>query len=34
MNKKLKVTINFIDNIDCKCPDTTIYIEDNLKEKT
>ena len=34
MNKKVKVTINFTDNIDCICPDTKIYIEENLKEKT
>ena len=33
MNKKLKLKIKFIDNIDCKYPDTKIYIEQNLKEK-
>ena len=32
MNKKVKVTINFTDNIDCICPDTKIYIEENLKK--
>ena len=34
MNKKLNVTIEFIENFDCKYPDTKIYIEENLKEKT
>ena len=32
MNKKVKVTINFTDNIDCICPDTKSYIEENLKK--
>ena len=34
MNKKLKLTMKFIDNVDCKYPDTNIYIEENLKGKT
>ena len=34
MKKKLKVTIKVIDNVDCKHPDTKIYIKENLKEKT
>ena len=34
MNKKLKVTIKVIGNVDCKYLDTKIYIEENLKEKT
>ena len=34
MNKESKVTINFIHNVGYKNPDTKIYIEDNLKEKT
>ena len=32
MNKKLKVTLNFLDNITCKYPYTSNYIEENLKE--
>ena len=34
MNKKLKVTIKFINNVACNYPDTKIYIEENLKEST
>ena len=34
MNKKLKVTIEFTDNVACKYPDTKFYIEENLKERT
>ena len=34
MSKKPKVKIKFIENVDCKYPDTKIYIEENLKEKT
>ena len=34
MNKKLKVTLQVLDNVASKYPDTKIYIEDNLKEKT
>ena len=34
MNKKLNVTIKVIENVDCKYPDTKIYIEENLKKKT
>ena len=34
MNKKVKVTITFIHNVDCKYPDTKIDIEENLKRKT
>ena len=30
MNKKLKITIKFVDNVACKYPDTKIYIEENL----
>ena len=32
--KKLKVRMKFIDNVDWKCPDNKVYIEENLKEKT
>ena len=32
MNKKLKVTVKVIDNVDCKYLDTKIYNEENLKE--
>ena len=34
MNKKLKVTNKFIEDVDCKYPDTKIYIKETLKEKT
>ena len=34
MNKKLKVTIKVLKNVDWKYADTKIYIEENLKEKT
>ena len=34
MKQKLKVTIEFIGNLGCKYPDTKIYAEENLKEKT
>ena len=34
MNKKLNVTIKVLENVDRKYPDTKIYIEENLKEKT
>ena len=27
MNKKLKVTMKYIENVNCKYPDTKIYIE-------
>ena len=27
MNKKLKVTMKFIDNVDCKHPDTKIILK-------
>ena len=27
INKKLNVTIKVIENVDCKYPDTTIYIK-------
>ena len=30
MNKKLTVTIKDVKNVDCKYPDTKIYIEENL----
>ena len=34
MNKKLKVTNTFIDNVVCKYLKSKIYIDENLKEKT
>ena len=34
MNKKLKVTLKFIDNVACKNPDSKFYIKENLNEKT
>ena len=34
MNKKLYVTMKFIDNDDFKYSDTKIYVEENLEEKT
>ena len=37
MNKKrrrIKVTIKFSEDIDCKCRDTKICIEENLKKMT
>ena len=34
MNKKLHVTMKFIDNGDFKYSDTKIYVEENLEEKT
>ena len=34
MNKKLRVTLKVLDSVACKYPDTKIYIEENLKEKT
>ena len=34
MNKKLKVTINFNHNVDCKYLDTKIYTEEHMTEKT
>ena len=34
MNKKLNVTIEFLENVDCKYLDTKTYIGENLKEKT
>ena len=33
MNKKLKVTVNVLDNVVYKYTDTKIHIENNLKEK-
>ena len=33
-NKKLKVTIKFTQNVDCKYLDAKIYIAENVKEKT
>ena len=33
MSKKLKVTVNVLDNVAYKYPDTKIHIENNLKEK-
>ena len=32
VNKTLKVTVNFIHNVDCKYQVTNIYIEENLGE--
>ena len=34
MNKKLKVTVKDLKNVDCKYPDTKIYIKESLKSKT
>ena len=33
MNKKLKVTINFVDNVDCKYRDTKTCIGEDLIEE-